>query len=274
MTTDNWMNWVKINRPKIISAIFISGGILCLILTLGFFFQMRWATFLWPWEDTRLSYIFIAAITAAVGAPMIWIGLSGEFAAARGGATALGISSAGIAIYLFYIYSQTLDLQILITAVLFTLFVPVNLLIFLWSRKIPIRDQRQTPIMVEYSFLLFIILLILVCPALVRHAPFVFPWPLDPQTSTLFGILLAGAIFYFLAALRTSKWHSARGQLLGFFAYDLVLIAPLLAHFQTVTPKHRTSLTFFLIVILLSLILAIIYLLINKTTRPWRIQEE
>ncbi len=230
-----------------IRAFFIGGGVLFLILTLGFFLQMPWAAALWPWPIPPLTNIFIASITAAVGAPMIWIGLSGEFGAARGGATALGIAAAGTAIYLFYLYSRERDLQLLVTAVFFALFVPLNLLIYFWSRQIAIRDQREKPIMVEFSFVFFIILLILVGWALIRQAPRIFPWPMKPETSLIFGMIFVGAIFYFLAALRMPNWDSARGQLLGILAHDLVLVGPFLAHIRggcgaaQHEPRHLSS---------------------------------
>jgi hypothetical protein len=264
---------LQANNSKIIRALFVSGGIIFLILTLGFFFQLPWATSLWPWPDGRLSHIFIAAITAAIAAPMIWIGLSGEFGAARGGAISLGIVAAGTALYLFYLYTRSSDQHILIAAIIFAIFVPLNLLIYFWCRKIPIRDQREKPLIVEFSFMLFVIMLILVSSALIRQAPRVFPWSLKPESSLIFGLLFIGALFYFLTALRMPKWHSARGQLLGFLAYDLVLIGPFLVQFNTTEPSHKTSLLIYTLVLAYSSLLAIYFLFINKTTRSWHIQD-
>jgi hypothetical protein len=56
-----------------------------LVATGGFYFQMPWATSLWPWPDGRLSYIFIASILAAIVVPVVWITLVGEWGAAAGG---------------------------------------------------------------------------------------------------------------------------------------------------------------------------------------------
>jgi hypothetical protein len=258
---------------RITKSLFVGGGMIFLMLTLGFFLQMPWAAALWPWPDSRLSYIFIASITAAVAAPMIWIGLSGEYGVARGGAISLAVAAAGTAIYLFYLYSREHDTQILVTAVFFALFVPLNLLIYLWSRRIPIRDQRDEPIMVEFSLLLFIIVLILVGSALLRQTLRVFPWPVNPESSVIFGLMFIAAAIYFFTALRVPKWHNARGQLLGFLAYDLVLIGPFLAHFSTVQPEHTTSLIIYTLLIILSGAFAVFYLFINKSTRSWQIQE-
>lgn len=264
---------MALNNESITKALFVGGGVIFLILTLGFFFEMPWATALWPWPDSPLSYSFIAAITAAVAAPMIWIGLSGEYGAAQGGALSLAVAAAGTALYLFYLNGRQQNSQILITAVAFALFVPLNLLIFLWSRKIPIRDQRDEPLMVEFTLLLFIIVLILVGWALIRQTLLVFPWPVKAQSSVIFGLMFFAAAIYFFTALRVPKWHSARGQLLGFLAYDCVMIVPFLLHFGRVQPEHRTSLTIYTLLIVVSGLFSAYYLFVNRTTRPWHIQE-
>jgi len=147
------------------------------------------------------------------------------------------------------------------------------LLIWRWSRKIPIRDQREKPIMVEFSFVLFVIVLILVSSALLRQAPLVFPWPVKPESSVIFGLMFVGAIVYLLSALRVPKWHSARDPLLSFLAHDIVLIGPFLAHFSSVEAAHKTSLTIYSMILVYSGLLAIYFLFIDKTTRSWRIQD-
>lgn len=264
---------MTLKNGSITKYLFIGGGIIFLLLTLGFFFQMSWATALWPWPDTRLSYIFIAAITAAVAAPMIWIGLSGEYGAANGGAVSLATAAAGTSIYLFYLNNHQQNAQVRVTAVVFAIFVLLNLLIYLWSRRIPIRDQRDEPLMVEFTLLLFIIVLVLVGSALLRQTPLVFPWPVKPESSVIFGLMFFAAAIYFFSALRVPKWHSARGQLLGFLTYDLVLIGPFLSHFSSVGPEHRTSLSIFTLLIIISALFSAYYLFINRTTRPWPIEE-
>src|SRR5687768_16762021 len=80
--------------------LFLVGGLAALVLTIGFYFQMSLATRLWMWLDGRLTYIFIASITAAIAAPLIWMALSGEWGAAVGGAINLTIQAGGIAIFL------------------------------------------------------------------------------------------------------------------------------------------------------------------------------
>lgn len=250
------------------------GGILFLAVTVGFFAGMDWATALWPWPDGRLSYVFISSITAAIAAPMVWIGATGEFGAARGGAVNLGISAAGMAAYLSILYGRDGGLQLLLSAVAAALFVAANVAIFAWSSREPIRDRRAMPRAVRASFGAFAVVLVLVSGLLVLRSPGVFPWPLQPESSVMFGFVFLGAASYFAIAVRSPRWHSARGQLIGFLAYDLVLIGPFLAHFDAVAPAHRLSLMLYVLVLVYSGALAVYYLFVNAETRSWQVQRE
>jgi hypothetical protein len=130
------------------------------------------------------------------------------------------------------------------------------------------------PLLVRISFVLFTIVLLSVGTLLVLQRPVVFPWPLKPESSVIFGLIFLGAAVYFAIALRSTKWHSARGQLTGFLAYDLILIGPFLAHLSAVKPEHRFSLVLYISVLVYSGGLAVYYLFINKITRPWKIQDD
>lgn len=263
---------IRNNHSGVIRALFVVGGILFLAITAGFFWQMGWATALWPWPDGRLSYIFISSIAAAIAAPMVWIGLTREFGAARGGAVNLAITAAGTAVYFFILYGRQEDAQLLISALAAAFFLLVNVAIFFWSSRQPIRDRRPLPRLVRVSFAFFAVVLILVAALLLFQAPVVFPWPLQPESSVIFGLIFLGAASYFAVALPSSQWHSARGQLIGFLAYDLVLIGPFLAHFSTVDPAHRLSLILYVIVLVYSGALALYYLFVNEETRSWQVE--
>ncbi|MBX3080792.1 MAG: hypothetical protein KF716_04100 [Anaerolineae bacterium] len=63
------------------------------------------------------------------------------------------------------------------------------------------------------------------------------------------------------------SWHNAAGQLLGFLAYDVVLIVPFIQHFSDVIPEHRVSLIVYTTVVVGSALLAIYYLFIHPETR-------
>jgi hypothetical protein len=248
-------------------------GVIFLIFAVGFYFQMSWATNIWPWQDGRLSYIFIASIMASIGMPILWIGWSGEWGAMAGGAINLGISYVGISVFLFQLYSQTQNDRLLAYSLGCGMLALVNLGILFWSLRYPIHDSRQLPRLVQISFVVFTIVLLLVGSALILRSPTIFPWPLSPDTSVMFGWIFLGAAFYFIYAILNPSWHNAQGQLLGFLAYDLVLLVPFVGHLSTVKPEHMLSLVIYMVVIAFSAALAIYYLFINKPTRQWRIDQ-
>jgi hypothetical protein len=95
------------------------------------------------------------------------------------------------------------------------------------------------------------------------------PWPLDPDTSVVFGWIFFGDAFYFADAVWRPHWHSARAQLWSFLGYDAVLIGPLLAHLGRVEPELRLNLIVYLLVLVYSTALGVYYLLINERTRGW-----
>lgn len=248
----------------------IGVGILHLIGAVGFFFAYPWATGLWPWQDSPLSYIFISSILDAIGVPVIWIGWSGEFAAAQGGALNLIITYGGAAMFLFQLSRAEDDQRLLYTSMAFAVLFLISVGIYAWSRRYTISDSRLLPAAVRYSFLVFSVVLFGVGCLLLLRQPNTFPWTLKPETSVIYGLIFWGAASYFLHATLRSKWTDGAGQLAGFLAYDLVLIGPLLAHFGNVLPDQRTSLFIYTAVLIYSGALAIYYLLINKPTQIWK----
>jgi len=246
-------------------------GLVSLILALGFSLQLNWATRFWPWPDTPLSYIFLGSIFAAAGTGVLWIGLSGEFAAATGGAINFTIAYIGIALSLFLFYQQKGDPYLLTCTVACVAGAVISAGIFLWFRRYGLRDNQPLPVPVRISFGLFIVMLVFFGVALILQVPNVFPWKLSGQSSVLFGWIFVGSACTFVPALIRPMWHFACGQLIGFLAYDLVLIVPFLLHLSNVIPEQRISLTVYILVLVYSGALAIYYLFLNAQTRLWRI---
>ncbi len=73
-----------LNRSLRITSLAV--GILLLVFTIGFVFQLPWAIRLWSWPDSRLSYLFVGSILAAVTVAIVWIGWIGEWGALPAGA--------------------------------------------------------------------------------------------------------------------------------------------------------------------------------------------
>jgi hypothetical protein len=253
--------------------LFIASGLLVLPLAAGFFFQVPHITqVFWPWPDGRLTHVFVASILAAIASPMLWIGMSGELAAARAGALNLTALSAPAAAYVLFLGVTRASPRLVLFGLAYALGAAVCVAIYRWSRGLAFRDRRPTPAPVRTSFALFTGLLVAVGVALVLRAPHVFPWPLQPDTSVLVGLSFLGAAVYFAAGLRLPLWATATGPLIAFLAYDAVLIGPFLAHFAAVRPEHRLSLIAYVAVLLYSGALAATFLWRLRSRRhlqPW-----
>lgn len=243
-------------------------GVILLILCAGFLSGNLSALELWPWPDGRLSYVFIASILAAIGAPIIWMGLSGELAAMRGGALDFMVTYSGLAITLLIFGSSVAELisvkLYLTVAILSVLF---NGLLYLMVSATPIKDNRPVPWLLRASFMVFFLLLIGVGIALITNYQTVFPWPLKPQSSVVFGWIFMGAAFYFFYGFLQPTWGNVCGQLIGFLAYDLVLIVPFIQHFEAVKAEHQLSLYVYTAVLIYSALLSVYFLLLHPTTR-------
>lgn len=235
---------------------------------LGLATQQVWAKALWIWPQVpALNHVFVASIAAAIAAPILWIGLSGELGAAAPGALNLLVLSLGAAWTLARDPSFGENARVRLYAWIFAASVVALAATWAWARRYPVRDPRPTPAPVRWSFALFAVLLVVVGTALVRGAPHVFPWPLKPTHSALYGWIFLGAAVYFAHGVVRPSWGNARGPLLGFLAYDLVLLGPYFAHLDKVLPEHRASLVVYLAVLLYSTALAAWFLFLSPATR-------
>jgi hypothetical protein len=236
-------------------------------LALGFAFQQSWATRLWPWPDGRLSYIFIGSILAAIAAPVAWIVLSGERAARTPGALNLAVTFGPSGVFLVVLGADRGDGRLLLTGLVFLLGAAWSASIVASTRALPLRDPRPMPAPVRGAFVVFALALVVAGTALVLRADHIFPWPLDPNSSVIFGFVFLGAAVYFAYGVLRPSWALACGQLLGFLAYDLVLAVPFARHFADVKADHRTSLIVYSAVLTGSAVLAVYYLFVDRSTR-------
>ena len=188
------------------SAMFVS-GILTLTIALGFAFHIPIATSIWPWPDGRLSYLFVGSILAAVSAAMLWIGWTGEWGALPAGSLNVIVIAVTATAYFFYLYGDDRP-GLLPYCIAGMVSVIASLAAFLWSRKIPLRDERPTPMLVRVSFGIFIVSLVLAGGAMIFRIP-VFPWEVKPDSSVVFGCIFLGDAFYFLYGLLKPRWHNA-----------------------------------------------------------------
>jgi hypothetical protein len=216
----------------------------------------------------------VSSIIAAVALSVLWIALTRDYAATVGGAIHHVLMYSAIAIYLFQDYAANDSNQRLLTAGLICLFVAVAAGgALVWARRFSFTDQRPTPVPVLIGFAIFVAALWFVGLRLILNQPNVFPWDLAPEVSVVYGWTFLGASMNFVYGLIIRRWHNAAAPLLGFLAYDLVLILPFIRHFDTVADEQRLSLIAYTIVVTLSGLMAIYYLFIHPTTRV-RFQSE
>jgi hypothetical protein len=83
----------------------------------------------------------------------------------------------------------------------------------------------------------------------------------------MFGLIFLGAATYFSYGVLDPHWGNAVGQLAGFLAYDLVLLAPFFEHFNIAQGGSLVSLIIYVAFLLYSGALASYYLFASKATR-------
>jgi len=257
---------------KALRAAVVLFGLADLILTLGYYFRWPWATDTWPWPVSPLDYLLVSSFLAGATVVILWLGLVGEWAAAAGATMNVGLMNAGAAVYLFQRNAAEPSPRLLHHAIAFTVFACANAGVLVWSIRQPIRDARKIDRLLHVSFAVFSTVLLIAAVQLLRRSPTIFPWTLEPDTSTMFGWLFLGSAVYFLYGTIRPSWHNARGQLLAFLAYDLVLLPTYILMYPVVEPEHRPSLRIYLAVLFYSTALSIYYLFICKRTRAWAIK--
>jgi hypothetical protein len=244
----------------------IAAGLVTLVLTVGFLDETSWAIDLWPWPVSRLSYIFIASILAAIALPVLWIGVSGELAAMQAGAIDLAVTYAGFTAYLVTLVGDPGQPALGAYVAVFALALIAMLITFARTRGIAWRDQRPMPGPVRASFAVFAVMLVATGTAIAFHAD-IFPWELTDEASVMFGFIYLGAAAYFVWGYLHPAWPNAQGQLVGFLAYDLVLIGPFADQFGDVSGGRLTSLIVYTAFVLYSGGLAGYYLFVSPDTR-------
>jgi hypothetical protein len=241
-------------------------GIAMLVLALGFFQSASWATDLWPWPDTPLSFIFIASILAAIALPALWIGVTGELAAIRAGALELSLTYGAIFVYLLTLAGDPGQPALGWYLLAFAAACLSSVAAFAWSRALTWNDRRWMPGLVRASFAGLAAILIAAGTALAFGAD-IFPWDLRSETSVIFGLIYLGAAVFFLYGYLRPRWSNAAPQLIGFLAYDLVLIGPFVDRFDEVSGRQLLSLIVYTAVIAYSGALAFYYLFAADETR-------
>lgn len=234
----------------------------------AFVFLWPLAINLWPFPGTTpLTFIFIASIFAAAAAPTLWVAATENYGALAGIGLDYLTILAPVAVLSFQLGSSLGEPQITAFGIACVFGVLFGLGLFLWSVRIPIDPMPAMPGPVRWSFVIFIIALVIVSVRLIPKTPNVIPWAITPELSVVIGWMFIGAATYFAYGLLRPSWLNSAGQLIGFLAYDLVLIVPFLNRLPTTPPEHRLGLIVYTVVVIYSGLLAIYYLFLHKPTR-------
>ena len=270
--------------------VFASLAIGWLVLAVGFYRGADWATWIWPWTDSDMTYIFLASLSAAVAVPLGWLAIVNEPAAAAGLALdAAGIGGAcAVSLAVMGISGDTGNL--LGYAAGFGIASLVGWFAFRATGPLAIRDQTPLPQAVRVLFIVLIATSTALGAALVLRFDNVYAWDLPPRTSTLIGAWFMGAGLSFVFAVVRNSWVHAGSTLAAFLAYDAVQFVPYLRsavdpvgteemrRYPTYsesaavssTDVNQASLGVYLSVIALGAAVAIYFLFIHRETRIWR----
>jgi hypothetical protein len=250
-----------------LKALFFATGLAAAITAAGYVTQQHWALSSWPWADGRLSNIFVGSILAAVALPMLWIGWSGQFAAAAGGFLHLGVLLGGAASVLFSLAVTRGGGSMLAWAAGAAAAALACFVLARWAHRLPARDRRPITRTMRAWFVLYVLILVPGGVALLWHVPGVMPWPLKPESSSVYGWILLSAVCSFVYPLLRPHVEYVYVGLLGFLAYDLVLLPPFVRHFGAVPPAFHTTLVVYTSVLALTAAISLWYLLISPHTR-------
>lgn len=234
------------------------------LVALALIFQVSAITGLWPLVSTTpLSFTFIGSIFAAAAASTLWCLVVREDGALSG----IALDYVAILLPVTILMIQVADgrAPYIVFAVACAVGVLFGLGLWMQTFRLPIKGEPATPRIVYWSFIVFVVALILVGGALILGTPAVLPWNVTQETGVVFGWMFIGAAAYFAYAVARPSWHNAGGQLAGFLVYDIVLIEPFLRRLST--SGSSLNLVIYLAVVLYSGVLAAYFLFINPATR-------
>jgi hypothetical protein len=244
---------------------FLAMGAVMLGLAVGFSLNLPWATYFWPWPDGRLSFLFIGAVLAGLGSGSLYVAATKAWRAAAGAAVAFIVACGGLFGYLSSMAPER-DIPfgfVIAFAVLFAL----GALMLAESLKYPPVDVRPVPRVVRLSCWVFSAALLVPGLLLLWGSPHIFPWPLKPETSVMFGWMFLGLGSNFGYVAWRGSSTDATVSLIAFLIYDIVLFGPFILHFASVPPGHFTSLLLYTLVLAYSAVLTIVYLLSDRRLR-------
>ncbi len=248
--------------------LFVAGAAFT-ILGLGYSLRMDWAVRSHLWTDGPMTISWYGSMLLSFGPQLVWLGIVREWGILPGFAAGSIVMFLGGASAVMSVASRESSARLWIVGALLAALGLGSVWMWSWSRGQRVRDPRTTPVVLRwYSAICVVPLLVASAGLLARH-PHVFPWPLNPDSSTLMGWMFLGTGVSFAFAVVQRPWQYVRTLLMGFLVYDAVLIPYYLGHYARVQPAHELSLGIFMVVLGSSALLSIWYLFFDRATRHW-----
>jgi hypothetical protein len=248
-------------------------GIIFLVYSLGLYFRLPAAGRLWVWPDSpALGLAFVGSWLAGLAAPLIWIGLSGHLPALRGGALAGVVAYGGSAVLLWDRHNLPGKGHFLPFAVVCMMVALLALAVLAWSIHLPAPEDRKSPSVIRWAFLLFSAILLPVGLGMASGSPRIFPAELLPDMTRLYGWFFLGSFVYYFFGFLKPSWLNSSGHMLSFLVYDLLLIPPFIQYWLVVPDEFRLNLFFYLTVLIASMLFCIFFLFMDPRTRLFRNQ--
>ncbi len=241
-------------------------GLVSGVLAFGYFTQAPWALATWPWKDGALANIFVSSVLAAVAAAMLWVAASGHLAGAAGGFLHVSTMVGGIGLVLLSASIGAGEAPGA-PAVLCLLAAAAGMAGFAWVRRVPLTDARPLSNALRVWCAIYLLILLPAGTAMLLRVPGIMPWPVKPLTSMVYGCVFLAAAWSFGYPLLHPRIEHIRVGLVGFLAYDLVLLPPFFGHFDKVLPELRINLILYVSALTASALVSVYYLLISRSTR-------
>ena len=138
-----------------------------IVLAIAFFYEMEWATDLWPYPGTTtLTFTLLSSIFAAAGGATLWALLSRNYGALAGIGLDYIAILAPVAVLSFYLGIDDGDGKMVGYGLICVLGVAQGAALTAWALKHPIDRTVPMPAPVRWAFVIYIGVLIIVAVAL------------------------------------------------------------------------------------------------------------
>jgi hypothetical protein len=196
------------------------------VIGFGLIKDFDWAIEGWPLPDVKMTYKFLASIAAAIAAPCAWVVWRNELGALQGVGFELMVGQPALGGYLLWLAADRRELALAILGIALLVFGVIWAAVYLWSKRVPIRDTRPLPGLFRASFIVICAILVVLGVALTLQVDNIFPWAVSPENSTVIGFIFLSAALLFGWIVVHPTWVSGEMALTSFLAYGMVLVFP------------------------------------------------